>query len=132
MHLIVDGWVKNQELLTNILSLKSWLREAAEIAGMTPFGEPTVVDFPFPSQEGTALSAVQFLGESSIVVHTYPEHKFIFIDIFSCLNFDASKIIDFVKGSFELGKHSSYLLQRGIDNRGVPYLPKLLNFVKKV
>jgi len=133
MHLIIDGWSKNEDLLVNILSLKLWLRKAAEVANMTPFGEPTVVDFPFPHKEGTALSAVQFLGESGIVVHTFPSETqeregFAYIDIFSCLPFDASKVLSFILNSFNIEVYAFYVLERGIDGMGFPHLPKLLKY----
>ena len=121
MHLIMDFYCKNRKLMKDTEALKSWLLKSARVAKMHPYGEPTVVDFPFPSRVGTALSAVCFLGESSIVVHTYPEFNFVFLDIFSCQEFNASEVVKFVKETFGATKTTSYLFRRGIDmETGLP------------
>lgn len=90
------------------------------------FGEPQVLDYPFPGKEGTALSAVCFLGESSITVHTYPEYDFIFLDVFHCESFDAKAVLDWVKKTLGISHPLSFLLERGVDNLGKPMVTRPL------
>ena len=122
MHLIVDGYATNMDLLTNEAALKAWVLRTPEVIGMHPYGSPIVVDFPFPGRDTPALSAVQFLGESSITVHTYPDFRFVFLDIFSCLDFSEDKALKFVVDSFGLTKYLSHVINRGIDSNGKPIL----------
>jgi len=122
VHLIVDAFCSNSQLLSREQKLKEWLLEAALVSGMHPFGKPVIVDFPFPTREGTALSGVIFLGESSITIHTYPEFNFIYLDVFSCLDFDKEKALDFIRRSFGVTRYSSLILNRGVDKEGKPYL----------
>ena len=120
MHLIVDAYGDSRELLLREDLLKTWLLKAAEVSGMTVYGEPEVKDYPFPYQDSTALSAVVFLGQSSITVHTYPEFSFVYLDIFSCLQFRRKEVIDFVKSSFKVTSCTIVVLNRGIDSMGKP------------
>ena len=122
MHLIVDAFCSNSQLLSKEQKLQEWLLEAALVSRMHPFGKPVVVDFPFPTKKGTALSGVVFLGESSITIHTYPEFNFVYLDVFSCLDFDKEKVLDFIKSSFGVTRYSSLILSRGVDKEGKPYL----------
>ncbi len=126
MHLILDGYCTNTELLRDEEGLKKWLVETVKVGGMHQFGEPQVKDFPFPGQEGTALSAVVFLGESSIVIHTYPEHSYVFLDVFHCWEFDLAKIKDWVVESLGISDPVVILLDRGLDREGKPIRAKVL------
>ena len=87
MHLRVDclGHVGNKKLLLDPKRLKKALCELADVAKMHAFGEPQVMECPFPYPEGgIALSAVLFLGESAITVHTWPENGYAAVDVFTC------------------------------------------------
>lgn len=47
------------------------------------------------------ISAVQFISTSSIVIHSLDDLNKIFINIFSCKNFDPDIVKEFVKEFFE-------------------------------
>lgn len=119
MHLIVDGYCRNQELLENKVLLRDWMIGTAKQTGMTVFGEPQVVDFPWPGSAATALSGVCFLGESSIVVHTYPEYSFVFIDVFSCKEFEWGLVAETIARDFEMESPSILILDRGVSKEGI-------------
>ena len=127
MHLIIDFRCRNQNLMRNQAALRQWLLAMVDKIGMTAFGEPTIVDYPFPEREGTALSAVCFLGESSIVIHTYPEFGAVFLDVFSCKDFNAPIALDYIDACWErVGPQQFFVLQRGIDMQtGEPVLLRL-------
>ena len=131
MHLIVDGYCSNKELLADGDKLRLWMAEITKVLGLLTFGEPRVLDYPFPGREGTALSAVLFLGESSMTVHTYPEFSFVFIDIFHCSSFDANKALDWIAESFKMQSSRTMLLKRGIDADGQPQFASPITFGDK-
>jgi len=120
MELLLDGYCGETELLRDEEKLREWLLETAKVGEMHYFGEPIVVDFPFPGQVGTALSAVLWLGESSILVHTYPEHSFVFMNVFHCQEFNVKKVLDWIKESFGITQPRTFLFERGIDKSGKP------------
>ena len=116
MELLLDFKCSCQSLMRDKDALEDWLLQAVDEVGMTAFGNPEVVDYPFPEREGTALSAVIFLGESSITIHTYPEFNFVFMNIFSCKDFDPSRVLEFIERSWNVSRERrAYLFQRGIN-----------------
>jgi len=121
MHVIIDGRSKNKELLEQEHLLKAWLIKTAKQIGMTIYGEPVVVDYPWPGSYYTALSAICFLGESSILVHTYPEYSFVFIDVFSCKDFDCDMLEGNICRDFKIVNLHVFQLQRGVkDGKIIP------------
>ena len=129
MHLIVDFRCSNYKLMRDQNALAEWMLDIVEKIGMTAFGEPTIVDYPFPSRVGTALSATLFLGESSIVVHTYPEFNHVFLDVFSCKDFDEFATMDYIDESWgRIGNRQAIVIQRGINmETGEPLPLRLTN-----
>ena len=47
------------------------------------------------------ISAVQFILTSSIVIHALPKLKKVFVNIFSCKDFDTNKAREFTKNWFQ-------------------------------
>ena len=132
MELIADIKCLNQDLMRSEEIMHRWLLEMCDVIGMTPFGEPTVVDYPFPQKDDTALSATLFIGESSIVIHTYPEFNHSFINIFSCMEFDLGIAMDFIRKTFQVIDEQFIVLERGIDlETGAP-IPLCLRLTKRV
>lgn len=72
----------NTEVLRDEVALGALVRRLVHRIGMRPVGEPHVE--LYPHWPGTAPSLVQFLEESAVVIHTYPEHNAIQISLDSC------------------------------------------------
>jgi len=53
-----------------------------------------------------------FIAESHISLHTFVERAFINIDVFSCKDFDAERIIRDMRDKFELTRMRSCLVRR--------------------
>lgn len=121
MHLIVDGYSSNIGVLTDPYSLRIFIRDLVRKGKMRLMGEITVQGYPHPSKLGSqAYSAFAPLAESSIVIHTYPEHSFIYLDVFHCAGFDVYSLFDWIEEELELDKPKTLLLDRGIDSMGTP------------
>lgn len=121
MELMIDFKCRRFSLMRDIKSLSDWLLECVDVVGMTAYGDVNIVDYPFPEREGTALSATIFLGESSITVHTYPEHGTVFINIFACKDYEVNEVISFIDQTWRVEDRKWYLFQRGVDLRtGLP------------
>ncbi|HRE76635.1 MAG TPA: adenosylmethionine decarboxylase [Flavobacterium sp.] len=54
------------------------------------------------------------LEESHISIHTWPEHQFAAIDIFSCKPFEKEAIIELLSAYFETNSITSKIIERGL------------------
>jgi len=61
----------------------------------------------------SGISGVQFILTSSIVFHTLDMTGELYINIFSCKDFDAKKAIDFTKEWFEGEIREQHVIDRG-------------------
>lgn len=56
------------------------------------------------------------LEESHISIHTWPEHNFVAIDVFSCRAFDIDKINSLLNSYFETDEIKTKVIKRGLIN----------------
>ena len=74
---------QDAEILRDIPRLCAWVNPLlVERIGMKPVGSPRVEEYEH--WPGTAPSIVQFVEESGIYIHTYPEDDFLQIIFDSC------------------------------------------------
>ena len=82
--------------------------EAAEIGNATLIKEVTHEFSPH------GLSCVLVIAESHIALHTWPEHGYVAVDIFTCdLSVDGEKIIDFIQSELGAERVTVQMLNRG-------------------
>lgn len=74
-----------------LITIDLWLKEMPQWAMLKAVCEAalaeskmTIVDSTFKHFEPEGTTAVWVLAESHMAIHTYPEHKFIAVDIFTC------------------------------------------------
>jgi S-adenosylmethionine decarboxylase len=118
MHLIIDGYSNNQEILQDEDFLRNWLESYPSRIGMTRISPPYVLryvgqDPSLRSGEDWGISGFVFIAESHISVHTFVEQNYVNIDIFSCKDFDAEKAIKDFQDGFQLIKSRTCLIDRG-------------------
>jgi len=127
MHLIMDGLSLNLALMTDEGKMRAFLAELVSLAGMTPYGEANIQGYPWPgSKDASALTAFQPLGESGLVVHTFPEKHYVFIDLYSCSEFDEDEVEQYIADSFGHGKWRVIILERGVDPETGDVIPAAL------
>ena len=81
--LIIGGVVRrNKAVLHNHDTLRAWIPKLCELMDMHPVGTPYIQ--PYGHWEGGAPSVVQFLEESALLIHTYPEKEYIEFNLHSC------------------------------------------------
>lgn len=78
-HIIAELHGCDQDLLTNLDRAVEVLREAVRISGATYLGEFYKVFEPWGG-----FTAIIALAESHISIHTWPEHRYAALDIFTC------------------------------------------------
>ena len=77
-HLLLDLRDCNKEVLNDLAFLRDALVSAAEKAGAE------VLEKTFRQFEPQGVSGVVVIAESHLSIHTWPEHGYVAIDIFTC------------------------------------------------
>ncbi len=122
MHLIIDGFGSNPELLESEELLYQLLDDYPAQIGMTKVAPPQVFRYVGSKPEDWGISGFVLIAESHISIHTFPERGYVNIDIFSCKDFDSEQAIKDLQAKFELVKLRSYLLNRGLEYSNIETL----------
>jgi S-adenosylmethionine decarboxylase len=112
MHLIIDGYSSNQQILQDEVSLRQMLDTLPPRIGMTKISEPFVFRYTGDKPEEWGISGFVFIAESHISFHTFVELSYINIDVFSCRDFDIDKTMEYFQKTLHLTKYKSYLVNR--------------------
>jgi S-adenosylmethionine decarboxylase len=107
-HVIAELLGGNPNLLNDERYLRAALKEAAERAGGNVLD---VTSHKFTPQGVTALA---LLSESHISIHTWPEHGYSAVDVFTCGSHTNPQLAcDFLKKALECTGESVKVLERG-------------------
>ena len=115
MHLIIDGFGSNRELLESEELIYQLLDDYPTQIGMTKVTPPYVFRYIGTKPEDWGISGFVLIAESHISIHTFPERGYVNIDVFSCKDFDSEQVIKDLQARLELTKLRSYLLNRGLE-----------------
>jgi S-adenosylmethionine decarboxylase len=112
MHLIIDGFGKNKNILQDENFIYELLNSYPSKIGMTKISGPIVFRYSGKKPEDWGVSGLVFIAESHIGLHTFVERSFINIDVFSCKEFDAQMVMQDLKEKFELVRMRSCIVRR--------------------
>ncbi len=115
MHLIIDGYNNNKQILQDENFLRQMLDSIPSKIGMTKITEPFIFRYVGNKPEEWGISGFVFIAESHISFHTFVERFYINIDVFSCRDFDTSNTIKHFQELLSLTKYKSYLVNRDWD-----------------
>lgn len=108
-HLLLELKDCDGEVLNNLSFLKKVLLTAASEAGATVLGET------FHQFNPHGVSGVVVIAESHIFIHTWPEHSYAAVDIFTCGDtVRPQKAAQILIGELGAKNHSMLEIQRGI------------------
>ncbi len=94
VHLLIDFW--GAKHLENQAYIKKVLKKAADAC------DATVLKIILHSfGEGSGITGVAVLAESHISIHTWPEIKYIALDVFVCGTGDPHKALPVFRDFFE-------------------------------
>ena len=116
LHVTIDASGCNKRKLASVTLVYDILNKLPEKIGMTKMTLPYVVKWMDKFSEGTeGVSGFMMIAESHISIHTFPDQDYVFMDIFSCKEFEAEKAIKQLIGAFEATKYSKNIVKRGLD-----------------
>ena len=127
MHLVIEGRGGDWHKLQDLLLVHDLLDEFPARIGMTKIMPPIVTRYVGTQPQDWGISGFVMIAESHISIHTFPEHREVSIDVFSCKEFDAPKTAEILKEAFDLSEADCVVLRRGLEyERGEPMLPQTL------
>ncbi|QSY98698.1 S-adenosylmethionine decarboxylase (plasmid) [Rhizobium bangladeshense] len=93
-HMLINAKGCNANLL-DIEYMKQFLRDLADYIDMVRFGDAHVHRFGFGIEIG--LSGFQLIETSQVSFHSNDAAGDIYLDVFSCKEFDEDKVVKFLK-----------------------------------
>jgi len=115
MHVIIDGYGGDPEQLADENVVRVILDQYPTQMGMTKITQPTVLQYNGTKPEDWGVSGYVMIAESHIAIHTFPERRLVWADIFSCRDFDAGAVLDDFKQRFRLREMAVRRLQRNLE-----------------
>jgi len=108
----VDFYDCDATIIDSITSIKNILEEAAKIMDLS------VVNTTIHEFSPIGISGVIVIKESHIAIHTWPEHKYVALDFFTCnTSFDLDEGILWIQEQFKSTKVEQNSSQRGFLDR---------------
>ncbi|MBU0713164.1 S-adenosylmethionine decarboxylase [bacterium] len=112
-HLMLDLNDCNPEILDNLDACYYLLNELPAMIGMTKITRPYVFRYEGSTLDDDGITGVVIIAESHISLHTYPKKNFVFVDLFSCKDFDVEKAKQHVIDYFQSKSPKIHLQIRG-------------------
>jgi len=130
-HLMLDCYGCNEKKLKDLDFVLKFLNDLTDLICMHKISEPHAINYPGnpKSFDKGGISAVVIIAESHISIHTFPSHRYMSVDIFSCKDFDVERTTDFIIKTFEVKKVEKKLLNRGTEFP--KQIPKAMKIVEK-
>lgn len=115
MHLTIDGFGGDRELLGSETLVRELLDTFPGEINMTKISEPFVFEYSGIKPEDWGVTGFVIIAESHISVHTFPDHGYVWVDIFSCKEFEAPGALDKIVSTFGLSHVTQHILERGLE-----------------
>ena len=92
-HLMLDGYGCDKKKLQDLNLIYRILDELPSRIGMTKIMPPYVFRHGDPADKAYGVSGFVLIAESHISVHTFPQRRFLNVDVFSCEPFDVENAV---------------------------------------
>ena len=113
LHLTLDLSNCNIKQLTNIDLVYNLLLNLPKTLGMKTITLPYVVKWLDQDTTIAGISGFTMIAESHISIHTFPEKRFTYADVFSCRNFHINRTIELFTKTFEAKHYTKQIIKRG-------------------
>lgn len=114
-HLTLDLQNCNRKKLEDLDFIFKILDTLPSKIGMTKITAPYVFKYTDGVVEDDwGITGFVVIAESHISIHTYPTKNYVFMDIFSCKEFDTEEAVKLIIRAFEAKKIDKNVVRRGI------------------
>jgi S-adenosylmethionine decarboxylase len=104
-HFIFDAYGCTLESLNNMEVCYDVLNKLVELAGMHKITEPIIIksegNLVLGGKDPGGFTGAVFIEESHITIHTFAKRGFVTIDLYSCKEFDTTKIMEYLTETFK-------------------------------
>merc|ERR1711924_141414 len=116
-HIIIEMWGVEQSLLATVDQVQPKLQKACEA------GRFTVLEQQFHGFSPHGVTGVFLLAESHLSIHTWPEHGYAAVDVFTCgvgadTTTDTWKAAATLKDLFKAKQFDVRKIERGMPKEG--------------
>jgi len=115
VHLTIDGFGGDRERLSSESLVRSLLDTYPAEINMTKISDPHVQRYVGEKAEDWGVSGFVLIAESHIAIHTFPERGYVWVDVFSCKEFEASGATGRIVEAFGLRSVRTAVLERGLE-----------------
>ncbi len=128
MHLIIDGYGSNSEILQSEAFIYQLLDQYPAEIGMTKISSPFVLRYVGAKPEEWGISGFVCIAESHISIHTFVERCYVNIDVFSCKDFNTEQAIKDLSNRLQLTEIRTHILDR--DGKDLSHQDKNIAFTR--
>ncbi len=114
-HLTIDGYGGDKKKLNSKKIVLFCLKDLVQKIGMKMLAKPQVYLASGNNiKDPGGWSGFVIIEESHVSIHTFPERRFVSIDIYTCKNgLDKDMIINYFKKAFDLEDTETNFIKRG-------------------
>lgn len=112
-HLIIELIDCPFELINSVETVEKLMNQTADIMGAT------IVESRFHNFSPIGVSGVVIIKESHLTIHTWPEHGYAAVDIFTCGKIDLKAGGVFLEKALKAKSIKKKMIGRGIE-LGIP------------
>ena len=117
-QILIEFYECQSEVLIDRNRIRQYTLEAARHAGAT------VISDTFHHFKPDGVSGVVVIAESHISIHTWPEHRYAAVDVFTCGDsVDPWGVPHYLQGKLQAENVSSMEIKRGLFPSPVKYKP---------
>jgi S-adenosylmethionine/arginine decarboxylase-like enzyme len=109
-HLILDAAGCSPKRIGSSIVIKNFTNELVRRIDMKAYGEPQIVMFGTGNKKGYTL--IQLIETSNIAGHFVEENNSMYLDVFSCKNFDPDVVKQAVNEFFDAKKFRTKVMLR--------------------
>jgi S-adenosylmethionine/arginine decarboxylase-like enzyme len=109
-HLIVNAAKCDAKAMSDKDVIYKFVKELVKEIDMVAYGEPQIVRFGTGNKAGYTL--VQLIETSNICVHFADENREIYLDVFSCKEFEPKIVLNVLKKYFKNESFNMHFLER--------------------
>jgi len=109
-HLILDAAKCSPKMIGDKRVIENFARTLVKRIDMVPYGEPQVVMFGSGNKKGYTL--VQLIETSNITAHFVEENNSMYLDVFSCKDFNPSVVQEAVDEFFDAKRFKTTVILR--------------------
>lgn len=114
IHIMAEYTNCDETLINDVVYIERVMKEGADMAGAT------IISSSFHHFSPYGVSGVVVIQESHLAIHTWPEHKFASVDIFTCGDtVDPWQAYEYLKDALKAENGSAIKLSRGNNLRAV-------------